>query len=107
MGCGEAKDEVPCLLCFFEFGNENQKNFCLKLKDNFKHEQSIRFEIKSAPEVKFSVQFKYKGKIYDILTTYNEGEDVNIALQKMYQMLDENKAKETKETKEPKETTKQ
>ena len=44
--CGGKKDKYPTLICFFETKNEEQKAYCIKLKDNFKSEKTIRFEIK-------------------------------------------------------------
>ena len=71
MGCSESKDRLPVLLCFFEVRNEQQRNYCIKLKDNFQYEKPIRFQIKSLNGVKFSVQLKIitssihnKGKIF-------------------------------------------
>ena len=92
MGCGESKDKLPTLLCFFEAENENQKNYCIKLKDNFKHEKSIRFEIKSSPGVNFSVQLKINDKIHKIQTIYNE-EEMDTVLDKMYKLLNESEKK--------------
>ena len=89
MGCGESKDQLSTLLCFFETGREDQKAYCLKLKDNFKHEKAIRFEIKSSPGVPFSVQFKYKGKVHNIQSTFNDAEaQMNNSLDIMYKILD-------------------
>ena len=93
MGCGESKDKLPTLLCFFEFGNEDQKNYCLKLKDQFKHEKAIRFEIKSSPGVSFSIQFKINGNTHKIQTIYNE-EELETSLKKMYDLLDESGKKQ-------------
>ena len=90
MGCSESKDALPVLLCFFEVGNKQQQNYCIKLKDNFRHEKSIRFEIKSLTGVGFSVQFKIKNKIHTIQNNFNEDELDN-TLNKMYQILDQNK----------------
>ena len=88
MGCGESKDKLPVLLCFFETGREDQKNYCIKLKDNFKHEKAIRFEIKSSPGVTFSIQFKYKGNIHKIQTNFNDSEtEMNNSLNIMYKIL--------------------
>jgi len=95
MGCDESKDvNYPVLLGFFEPGNEEQKAYCLKLKDNFKHEQSIRFQISSPPGVNFSIQFKVKSqpdpiKIQETFDSSDEA--MNQALEKMYKILDENK----------------
>ena len=92
MGCGESKDQLPTLLCFFETGREDQKAYCLKIKDNFKHEKAIRFEIKSSPGVPFSVKFRHKGKVSNIQSTFNDSEiEMNNCLEIMYKILDENK----------------
>ena len=71
MGCNEVKDlDYPTLICFFEPNNEQQKMYCLKLKDNFHHEHSIRYEIKSTADNKFAIQFKIK-KRKDLLFCLN------------------------------------
>ena len=94
MGCDETKDIIyAVLLCFFEVGNEVQKEYCLKLKDNFKHQKAIRFEIKSAPGVSFSIKFKLKGEqnprnIQDIFD--NSEQAMKDSLEKMYKLLDGN-----------------
>ena len=89
MGCGESKDQLPTLLCFFETGREDQKAYCLKLKDNFRHEKAIRFEIKSSPGVPFSIKFKYKGKLHNIQSAFNDAEvEMNNSLDIMYKILD-------------------
>ena len=87
MGCSESKDQLPTLLCFFENGNEQQKDYCLKLKDQFRHEKPIRFEIKSTPGVNFSIKFRVNGKIHNIQSVFNEGELEN-SLNIMYRILD-------------------
>ena len=90
MGCNETKDQLPALICFFETGNEEQKKYCLKLKDNFSHEKPIRFEIKSSPGVNFSVKFKIKDKLYNIESVFNDSEvQMNNSLNIMYKYLDE------------------
>ena len=71
MGCDAAKEQnLPTLLCFFETNNDEQKEFCIKLKDSFQHEKSIKYEIRSSVEP-FSVKLKIKNFIYDIKTEYN------------------------------------
>ena len=92
MGCDETKD-LPALLCFFEAGNEDQKNYCLKLKDNFQHNKRIRFEIKSLMGIKFSIKFKINGKVHEIQTNFDSTEGaMNQALQQMYNLLDQDKS---------------
>ena len=90
MGCNEANDKnLPMLICFFEPGNELQKEYCLKLKDNFHHEQSIRYEIKSTSDNPFGVKLNIKGKIIDIQTEFNNSEEEMLkALDAMYKELD-------------------
>lgn len=92
MGCQEASDKnVPTLLCFFETGNEEQKSYCLHLKDSFKPEKNTRFEIKSTPQVPFGVKFKINGKVYDIQTVYDNNPEtrektLEATLQKIYDL---------------------
>jgi hypothetical protein len=86
MGCCGSKDKYPTLICFFETKNEAQKNYCIKLKDSFKNEKTIRFEIKSVPNTPFSIQMKIKDKITVIQEEYNE-EVMEETLNKAYQLL--------------------
>ena len=88
MGCGETKDDTPQLICFFESGNEDQKNYCIKLKDNIKYDKKIKFEIKSSPGVPFSIKLKISNKEpKTIQTIYNEN-DLQNALNKIIELLD-------------------
>ena len=92
MGCDASKDQLPVLLCFFETGNEEQKKYCIKLKDNFHHPKALRFEIKSSPGVNFCIQLKYKGKVNKIQTVFNDREDeMQNSLNIMYKILDDDK----------------
>ena len=80
------KDEYPTLICFFEKGNEKQKDYCIKLKDNFFSEKTIRFEISSG--VFFSIQFKVNGKIHEIQNTFDNSEEALFStLNKAYDLL--------------------
>ena len=90
MGCDADKErKIPILLCDFEKGNDDQKDYCLKLKDNFQHKKTIKYQIKSADE--FSVKFKLNGKIYNIQNIYDSKEaGMNKTLQEMYTLLDNN-----------------
>ncbi len=91
MGCKEVGDkDVPVLMCFFEPNNDSQKNYCLKLKDNFEHEKTIRYEIRSTADNKFAIQLKIKDKTHDIQTEFTDTEEeMKIALDKMYKILNE------------------
>ena len=90
MGCKESKDiSYPTLLCFFETGNTAQGTYCLKIRDNFKHEKSINYQIKSEKDMKFSIQFKIKDKIHDIQTEFDDSDEtMNNSLNKMYKLLE-------------------
>ena len=87
--CKNSKDaNVPSLLCFFETGNESQANYCIKLRDNFQHEKTINYHIKSEESMPFAIKFKIKNKIIDIQTVFDDSENaMNQALQKMYSLL--------------------
>ena len=86
MGSCYSKTCPPTLLCLFEEGNKEQENYCLKLKDNFRHKKYINFEIKSSPN--FSIELREKGKIHNIQSIYNKGELEN-SLNIIYKILDE------------------
>ncbi len=91
MGCCGSKDKYPTLICFFETKNEEQKNYCIKLKDNFHHQKSIKFQITSNTGVQFSIQFRLKAnsqpeKIQEHFD--NSEQAMNEALGKMYALLD-------------------
>ena len=91
MGCDETKDNYPTLLCFFEPQNEEQKNYCIELKNNFQHEQSIKFQISSTSQVGFSIKFRLKGNTHNIQDTFDSSKEaMENALQKMYILLNEN-----------------
>ncbi len=87
MGCTQA-NETPTLICFFEQGNEEQKAYCIKLKDSFHHEKTIKFEVKSVPQVNFSIKFKVNGKLHEIQNTFENSEGaMQSTLQKAYDLL--------------------
>ncbi len=82
------KANIPTLICSFEQSNEEQKAYCIKLKDNFLHEKSIKFEIKSVPQVNFSIKFKVNGKIHEIQNTFDNSEEALFStLYKAYDLL--------------------
>ena len=90
MGANKGKEyNYPTLLCFFEIDKDDQKEFCIKLKDSIRHEKDIRFEIKGSPGVKFNVSFKINHKIYLIQDIFDNSEaTLNDSLNKMYILLD-------------------
>ena len=90
MGCKASKDiDYPVLLCFFETGNNAQCTYCLKIRDNFQHEKSINYQIKSEKDMKFSIKFKINNKTYDIQTEFDDSDEtMNNTLNKMYKLLE-------------------
>ena len=90
MGCYEVKNSrnnLPTLTCTFESENETQKQYCLKFKDTFTHEQTIKYDIKSFPNSTFSITFQHKGITHQIQDSFDEDE-MNNCLQKIYDILD-------------------
>ena len=90
MGCGEVKDatkNLPLLTMEFEPGNEQQKNYCMRIQQAFRHPQSIKFEIKSKINSTFYINLKIKEQIHQIQTEFAENE-IDNTLRKMYDLLD-------------------
>ena len=90
MGCSEIKGKnYPLILLVFEDKNEEQKNYCIKLRDNFHHKNTVQYQIKSYINSTFSIKLQIKETIYDIQTTFsNSEEDLKRTLQKIYNKLD-------------------
>ena len=80
--------QLPLLLCNFEPGNEEQKNYCLKLVKNYSHEKVVKYEIKCLENSIFSIMLILKGNVYYIQNTFDENEMV-LTLYKIYTILDE------------------
>ena len=91
MGCEETRNSnLPVLMCFFQIGNDEQKEFCIKLKDSCSHQKSIRYEIRESNEP-FSIKLKLGNNIYNIKTVYidNSEEEIQKTLKAIYSKLDE------------------
>ena len=90
--CGKVKDqEQPTIICFYELGDDSQKEYCLKLRDNFTHSKTVKYEIKCSPGVPFCIKFKMKNKTYDIQNNFENNEQaLKQSLEKIYKILDEN-----------------
>ena len=87
MGCSETKD-MPNLLFVFEPQNEQQKNYCIKLKDSLQPEKPIKFEVKSFKNSNYSIKLKRGGQEYDIENTFDENQ-LQSSIDKIYQLLGE------------------
>ena len=76
------------LLCFFETGNEAQASYCLKLRDNFRHEKTINYQIKSGQNMPFVIKFRIKNIEHEIQNVFDDSEmTMNQTLQKIYSLL--------------------
>ena len=84
----ERGQNKPQLICFYESGNEEQKEYCIKLKDNFKHEKTINYEIESIPKVPFGIKIAYNTQILDLQKEFDDSEDTMYeTLRKAYDFL--------------------
>jgi hypothetical protein len=89
MGCFQGN--LPHLICQFEKGNEIQKSYCIKLKDNFKSEHSIEFTIQSKADEAFSIKIEKNKKELILQNDFNDEEEILYqTLQKAYKFLDDN-----------------
>ena len=101
MGCEETKDQLPTLLCFYETENNEQKNYCLKLKENYRGSKNIRYEIKQIPQIPFGIKLRINEKVIDIQKVFNDSDEaMNQTLNKIYELLDNNGNEKEKEEKE-------
>ena len=109
MGCGEVKDKIiPELLCQFESKNEQQKEFCIKLKNKLENEHKIektcKYIICSQPEKPFTITLKIKEKVNIILDKFEDSEEqMDKTIEKLIGYLGE--IKNSKEVKDSKEAT--
>ena len=96
--CTNSKDiQMPTLVCFYEIDNKEQKNYCLKLKENYKGNRPIKYEIKQIPQIPFAIKLRKDGKIIDIQKIFDNREEImNETLQKIYDLLNENNNKNNK-----------
>ena len=103
MGCANTKDvQTPTLICFYEADNKEQKNYCLKLKENYNGNKPIKYEIKQIPQVPFGIKLRKNGKIVDIQKIFDNREEVmNETLKKIYDLV-ENKNNNNNEVNEKK-----
>ena len=92
MGCKEVVDptaNLPTLICIVEPKNENQKNYCLKLKESFNYPNSVKYEIKAYAGSTFNILLVIQGQNHSIQTTLNESDENEVKnnLQKIYDIL--------------------
>ena len=92
MGCKEVNDptaNLPTLICTFEPKNEAQKQYCIKLKDNFNYPTSVKYEIKAYAGSTFNILLVIQGQNHSIQTTLNESDENEVKnnLQKIYDIL--------------------
>ena len=92
MGCKEVNDptaNLPTLMCTFEPKNQAQKQYCIKLKDNFNYPTSVKYEIKAYEGSTFNILLVIQGKNHSIQTTLNESDENEVKnnLQKIYDIL--------------------
>ena len=92
MGCKEVNDptaNLPTLICTVEPKNEAQKQYCIKLKDNFNYPTSVKYEIKAYAGSTFNILLVIQGNNHSIQTTLNENDENEVKnnLQKIYDIL--------------------
>ena len=86
----EKKYIYPSLLFFFEVGNEAQKQYCIRLKDNYNNDnKTIRYIIQWVTDSPFAVYFIINNKRYKIQTIFDDSdESLNETLNKIYELVD-------------------
>ena len=92
MGCSEVKDkDVPQLICHFEPQNEEQKNYCINLKDKLverKPARTCKYVISAKSGEPFSIILKIKEKVNEIQSIFDDSEEqLNKALDEIIKHL--------------------
>ena len=101
MGCTDPNNkQMPLLICFYETGNEMQKNYCLKLKENYNGSKPLKYEIKQIPQVSFCIKLKINGKLIDIEKIFDNREEAMKETLKKIEELIESNGDEKDKTKE-------
>ena len=92
MGCTDPiNKQMPTLICFYETGNEMQKNYCLKLKENYNGSKPLKYEIKQIPQVSFSIKLRINGKLIEIEKIFdNREESMKETLKKIEELVESN-----------------
>ena len=92
MGCTDLKDkQMPALICFYEEGNDMQKNYCMKLKENYNGNKPLKYEIKHIPQVSFSIKLKINGKLIEIEKVFDNSEErIKETLTKINELIESN-----------------
>ena len=81
-------ESKPTLIALYETGNQEQKEYCNKIVDNFKTNKNVKFQIKSIQYVPFSIRFRVNGKTTEVQNEYDYSEKkMKETLQKIYDLL--------------------
>ena len=79
---------IAALICNFEHQSEEQKLYCLKLRDNVRYPGNIGYEIKSVKDQPFSIKCAVGGQFYLLQNEKNFSMDtMKITLAKFYKLL--------------------
>ena len=80
---------LPKITCFVESRNEQQKNYCMNVRDRLKPKNTVMYEIKSYPGSTFQIFLTLNGQQHPIQTVYDESELQN-SLDKLNNLLEAN-----------------
>ena len=87
--CQVEENKYPLLSWNFEFGKEEQKLYCLKLKDNFVHEKTIAYHIRCILNREFQISLILNNKTYIIQDIFDDSDEtLNESLYKIHKLLD-------------------
>ena len=81
---------IATLICSFENNNDEQKLYCMKLKDSIKFPGNIGYEIKSVKEQNFSIKLVIGDKVFFLQNEKNFSDSMmNKTLENLYQILNQ------------------
>jgi hypothetical protein len=90
MKINNIQNVIATLICSFENNNDEQKLYCMKLKDSIKFPGNIGYEIKSVKEQNFSIKLVIGDKVFFLQNEKNFSDSMmNKTLENLYQILNQ------------------
>ena len=86
----EAENKIPVLILYYERGNEEQHEYCIKLVKKFRYNKNVRFDMNSIPQVPYGIKIRINKEIFELERAF-DGSDLcmDSTLNRAYALLRE------------------